>query len=69
MGGFGSGRRSGSGRNTLEACLAPGSWGGWQWTLDGDKVAQIGLRSEEEERRRMRSGATPREQNQASPWR
>jgi hypothetical protein len=59
MGGFGSGRPSGSGRNTVEACrsidvnrlykvgcLRPGLSGGWQWTRDGEMVASITLRSE-----------------------
>jgi hypothetical protein len=59
MGGFGSGRRSGWGRGTVDACrsidvnrlhregcLIPGWWGGWQWTRDGEKVAAISLRAE-----------------------
>jgi hypothetical protein len=59
MGGFGSGRPSGSGRNTVEAsrsidvnrlqrggCLRPGWMGSWQWTRDGEKVASINLRAE-----------------------
>lgn len=59
MGGFGSRRPSGSGRDTVEACrsidvnrrhkpgcLQPGWWGGWQWTRDGEKVASISLRAE-----------------------
>jgi hypothetical protein len=59
MGGFGSGRSSGSGRDTVEACrsidvnrlrksgcLAPGWSGGWQWTRDGEKVAWIRIRAE-----------------------
>ncbi len=59
MGGFGSGRPSGSGRDTVEACrsidvnklnrkgcLHPGWAGGWQWTRDGEKVASISMRSE-----------------------
>ena len=50
MGGFGSGRPSGSGRDTVEACraidvnrlhkagcLRAGWAGGWQWTRDGEK--------------------------------
>jgi hypothetical protein len=58
MGGFGSGRPSGS-RNTVEACcsidvnrlqkagcLRPAWWGGWQWTRDGEKVASINLRTQ-----------------------
>ena len=61
MGGFGSGRPSGSGRGTVEACrlidasrlhktgcLRAGWAGGWQWTRDGEKVASINLRTEEE---------------------
>jgi len=59
MGGFGSGRRGGSGRGTVEAnwsidvnrlhregCLRAGWVGGWQWTRDGEKVASINLRAE-----------------------
>lgn len=59
MGGFGSGRPSGSGRDTVEGsrsidinrlhkvgCLAPGWAGGWQWTRDGEKVASISMRAE-----------------------
>lgn len=59
MGGFGSGRPSGSGRDTVEACrsidvnrlhragcLTPGWWGGWQWTRDGEPIASINLRAE-----------------------
>jgi hypothetical protein len=59
MGGFGSGRPSGSGRGKVEACrsidvnplhkagcLRPGWLGGWQWTRDGEKVAWIDLRAE-----------------------
>jgi hypothetical protein len=59
MGGSGSGRRSGFGRDTVESCrsldvnrlhktgcLRPGWWGGWQWTRDGEKVASIDLRAE-----------------------
>ena len=58
MGGFGSGRRSGSGRDTVEGCrsidvnrlhragcLRAGWWGGWNWTRDGEKVASINLRA------------------------
>ena len=58
MGGFGSGRPSGSGRDTVEGCrsidinrlhkagcLSPGWAGGWQWTRDGEKVASINLRA------------------------
>ncbi len=59
MGGYGSGRPSGSGRNTVESCrsidvnklnregcLEPGRRGSWQWTWDGEKVASISLRAE-----------------------
>ena len=59
MGGLGSGRPSGSGRGTVEACrsidvnrlhregcLRAGSAGGWQWTRDGEAVASINLRAE-----------------------
>ena len=59
MGGFGSGRPGGSGRDTVESCrsidvnrlhkvgcLVPGWWGSWQWTRDGEKVASIILRAE-----------------------
>jgi hypothetical protein len=59
MGGFGSGRHSGSGRDTVEAsrsidvnrlrkagCLRAPFAGGWQWTRDGEKVASINLRAE-----------------------
>jgi len=61
MGGFGSGRPSGSRRDTVEACrsigvnrlqkegcLRSGWLGGWQWTHDGEKVASITLRAEAE---------------------
>src|SRR4051794_6902971 len=54
MGGFGSGRRSGSGRDTVESCrsidvnrlhkagcLRSGYWGSWQWTRNGERVASI----------------------------
>jgi hypothetical protein len=59
MGSFGSGRPSGFGRDTVEACrsidvnrlhktgcLRSGYAGGWQWTRDGEKVASINLRVE-----------------------
>ena len=59
MGGFGSGRPSGSGRDKVEACrsidvnrlqregcLRAGWAGGWQWTRDGEKVASINMRAE-----------------------
>lgn len=61
MGGFGSGRPSGSGRGTVEdcrsidvnqlhreGCLRIGWKGGCQWTRDGEKVASINLRAEED---------------------
>jgi hypothetical protein len=31
-----------------EGCLRPGWVGGWQWTRDGEKVASISFRAEEE---------------------
>ena len=59
MGGFGSGRPSGSGRSKAEecrsldvnrlhreGCLRPGWAGNWQWTRDGERAAWIGLRAE-----------------------
>jgi hypothetical protein len=59
IGGFGSGRPSGSGRGKVEACrsldinrlhktgcLGAGWSGGWQWTRDGERVAWINLRAE-----------------------
>ena len=59
MGGYGSGRPSGFGRDTVESCrsidvnrlhregcLEPGWRGGWHWTLDGEKMALINLRAE-----------------------
>jgi hypothetical protein len=61
MGGYGSGRPSGSGRDTADSCrfldvnqlhragcLRPGWCGGWQWTRDGQKVAWIKLGVEAE---------------------
>ncbi len=61
MGGIGSGRPSGLGRDTVETsraidvnrlhregCLRPGWSGGWQWSRDGEKVASINLRAEDE---------------------
>ena len=58
MGGFGSGRPSGSGRGTVESaraidvnklqregCLKPGWNGGWQWTSGGKQTGWIGLRA------------------------
>lgn len=59
MGGLGSGRPSGFGRGTVESCrsidvnrlhregcLKDGWIGGWEWTRDGEKVASINLRTE-----------------------
>jgi len=59
MDGFGPGRLSGSGSDTVESCrsidvnrlhkagcLRPGWWGGWQWARDGEKVVSITLRAE-----------------------
>lgn len=61
MGGFGSGRPSGSGREKVEharlidvnrlhreGCLRAGWMGGWQWTRDAETVASINLRAEED---------------------
>ena len=60
MGGIGSGRPSGLGRDTVETCraidvnrlnregcLRPGWAGGWQWSRDGEKVASINLQADE----------------------
>jgi len=59
MGGFGSGRPSGSGRDKVEysrsidvnrlhreGCLHAGWMGGWQWNQGAEKVASINLRAE-----------------------
>ena len=59
MGGFGSGRPSGSGRDKVEysrsidvnrlhreGCLHAGRMGGWQWNQGAEKVASINLRAE-----------------------
>ncbi|HEY8125293.1 MAG TPA: hypothetical protein VIF88_07725, partial [Methylocystis sp.] len=59
MGGFGSGRPSGTGRDKVESCrsidvnrlhkkgcLRDGWAGGWQWANEGEKVASINLRAE-----------------------
>lgn len=59
MGGYGSGRPAGFGRDTVESCrsidvnqlhregcLDHGWSGGWKWTRDGEKVASISLRAE-----------------------
>jgi hypothetical protein len=61
MGGIGSGRPSGLGRDTVgscrsidvnrlhrEGCLRPGWGGGWQWSRDEEKVASINLRAKED---------------------
>ena len=61
MGGFGSGRPSGSGRIKVESCrsidvnrmhqagcLEPGWVGSWQWSVDGERVAWIGARAADE---------------------
>ncbi len=61
MGGIGSGRPAGLGRDKVESCraidvnrlhregcLRPGWWGGWQWNRDGEKVASINLCAEED---------------------
>jgi len=61
MGGFGSGRPSGWGRDTVETCrsidvnrlhrehcLAPGWWGGWEWKRDGERIASISCRADED---------------------
>lgn len=58
MGGFGSGRSAGFGRDTVESCrsidvnrlhregcLKPGWYGSWQWRRDGEKVASLNLRA------------------------
>ena len=57
MGGFGSGRPGGRTKaehcRSLDAnrlhragCLAPGYWGTWQWSVDGEATASIALRAE-----------------------
>src|SRR5215211_2149158 len=59
MGGIGSGRPGGTGRNTVESCrsldvnrlqrtgcLEPGRARSWQWTRDGERVAWINLRAD-----------------------
>lgn len=61
MGGIGSGRPWGLGRDTVESCrsidvnrlrregcLCSGWRGGWQWARDSEKVASINLRAEED---------------------
>lgn len=61
MGGFGSGRPSGSGRDRVEdhrsidvndlqrkGCLKPGWSGTWEWTRDAVRVAWIDLRAGED---------------------
>jgi hypothetical protein len=58
MGGYGSGRPGWHDKvehyrsldvNRLHraGCLRPGWWGNWQWTQDGEQVALINLRAEE----------------------
>ena len=60
MGGLGSGRPAGFGRDKVESCrfidvyklhregcLKSGWRGGWQWSQDGEKVASINLRTED----------------------
>lgn len=60
MGGFGSGRPSGFGRDKVESCrsidvnrlhktgcLVPDWCGGWEWKRDGERVAWISMRAEE----------------------
>ena len=58
MGGYGSGRTGWKTKaehcrsldvNRLhrEGCLTPGRWGGWQWTVDGEKTASIAFRAED----------------------
>ena len=61
MGGFGSGRPSGSGRGTVDGCrsidvhqlqrkgcLQPGWSGGWHWTRGGEELASINIRTEQD---------------------
>ncbi len=61
MGGYGSGRLSGSGRDKVEdhrsidvndlqrkGCLKPGWSGSWEWTSDGERIAWIDLRAAED---------------------
>jgi hypothetical protein len=61
LGGYGSGRLSGSGRDKVEdhrsidvtdlqrkGCLKPGWSGSWEWTSDGERVAWIDLRAGED---------------------
>lgn len=58
MGGFGSGRPGWKAKadhyrsldvNKMHRAgsLTPGRWGGWQWTVDGEQVASIRYRAEE----------------------
>jgi len=62
MGGFGSGRTGGDGRERVEACrsidvnqlhetgcLRAGWAGSWQWTSDGEKLGWINLRAEDDQ--------------------
>ena len=59
MGGLGSGRPAGFGKDKVEhcrsidvnrlhreGCLAPGWMGNWQWSRDGERVAYINLRAD-----------------------
>ena len=61
MGGLGSGRRSGRGHDKVEACrsinvndlqragcLSPGWQGSWHWKRDGETVATVGIRGDQE---------------------
>ncbi len=62
MGGPGSGNRWGYGAKSTtddyrtldvrrwarEGVLRPGYWGGWQWTRDGETVASIQMRAEQD---------------------
>lgn len=60
MGGLGSGRPGGSGRDTVESCrsldidslrregcLRPGWSGGYQWSREGEQVASIQIRADD----------------------
>ena len=57
MGGYGSGwkgkvencRSIDVNRLSKEGCLRPGSWVSWEWTVDGEQVASIGLRATADE--------------------
>ena len=80
MGGFGSGRSAGLGRDTVEStrsidvnrlhregCLRPGWCGGWQRTRDGEKVATINLRAEEDRLRFSYRVSSPGSRRLISP--